>query len=168
MGDKKPKIDGWMSDVELRWLYDTAKRMSSVFEVGAYLGKSTHALLSGCPGVVCVVDGWRGIAGVAGSENSYDGFMKNVGHFKNLMVLKMESLAASAVVNPHDMVFIDADHKYKNVYADISAWKPKARKIICGHDYDIPDVQRAVWELLGDVGIVGSIWVKYLDNAESV
>ena len=36
-----------------------------------------------------------------------------------------------------DFVFIDADHKYESVKADLAAWYPKVKKggILCGHDY---------------------------------
>lgn len=62
-----------------------------------------------------------------------------------------------------DMVYIDAGHTYEEVKADIEAWRPKARKLICGHDYNYPDVARAVRELLGDVeNPAGSIWAKWL------
>lgn len=46
-----------------------------------------------------------------------------------------------------DFVFIDADHTYEGVRADILAWKPKARWVT-GHDIDFPGVRRAVEELL--------------------
>ena len=39
--------------------------------------------------------------------------------------------------NSLDFVFIDADHKYESVRADILAWMPKVKKggILAGHDY---------------------------------
>ena len=37
-----------------------------------------------------------------------------------------------------DMVYIDADHSYSGVNADLEAWFPKTRKIISGHDYHHP------------------------------
>jgi len=47
-----------------------------------------------------------------------------------------------------DAVFIDGDHAYPSVIADIDAWLPKVRPggILAGHDYtpEIPDVVRAV------------------------
>jgi SAM-dependent methyltransferase len=53
-----------------------------------------------------------------------------------------------------DFVFIDADHTYEAVKADIIAWKPKVKPggWLCGHDYGKPykcgGVKRAVEELL--------------------
>jgi len=33
--------------------------------------------------------------------------------------------------------FIDACHEYDFVMEDLKLWEPKAKKLICGHDYDI-------------------------------
>lgn len=54
-----------------------------------------------------------------------------------------------------DFVFIDADHEYESVKADIEAWAPKVRRggLISGHDYgddDWPGVEQAVKERFGD------------------
>lgn len=47
-----------------------------------------------------------------------------------------------------DFVFIDADHSYEAVKADIEAWEKKVKPGGCvlGHDINWPDVQRAVGE----------------------
>lgn len=50
-----------------------------------------------------------------------------------------------------DFVFIDADHTYEGVSADIDAWYPKIRNggMLLGHDFnfeDFPGVVRAVYE----------------------
>jgi len=52
-----------------------------------------------------------------------------------------------------DFVFIDAEHSYESVAADISAWWPKLKPggFLLGHDYGqprFPGVQRAFDELL--------------------
>jgi len=57
--------------------------------------------------------------------------------------------------NSIDLCFIDADHGYKYVLADIKAWLPKVKagKIICGHDYSKtqhPGVVKAVHESFKD------------------
>ncbi|WP_197231395.1 class I SAM-dependent methyltransferase [Novipirellula artificiosorum] len=48
-----------------------------------------------------------------------------------------------------DFVFIDGDHSYQSVKADLTAWHPKLRPggILLGHDYDperFPGVVNAV------------------------
>ena len=63
-----------------------------------------------------------------------------------------------------DMIFIDAEHDYENVKADIEAWMPHVRKggILCGHDYcpKFPGVIQAVDEIFttGYLSIRGNIW----------
>ena len=50
-----------------------------------------------------------------------------------------------------DFVYIDANHTYERVRADIMAWKPKIIKggVLCGHDYcnECEGVKKAVDEL---------------------
>ena len=55
-----------------------------------------------------------------------------------------------------DFVYIDADHRYEAVKADILAWLPKVKKNgwLCGHDYGEKDgVTKAVDELFPDAEI---------------
>lgn len=52
-----------------------------------------------------------------------------------------------------DFVFIDADHSYAGVTADLMAWYPKVKAggWLCGHDWDHPDqgeVKEAVTDFL--------------------
>lgn len=52
-----------------------------------------------------------------------------------------------------DFVFVDADHRYESVTADLRAWWPKIRPggAMAGHDYDThwPEVVRAVDDFFG-------------------
>jgi predicted O-methyltransferase YrrM len=62
-----------------------------------------------------------------------------------------------------DFVFIDADHSYEAVKADIEAWYPKVRPggMLAGHDYNEPScgVTQAVCERFGPrVTAVGTVW----------
>lgn len=54
-------------------------------------------------------------------------------------ILQLDSLAAARAFAPAslDFVFIDADHSYEAVIADIEAWAPKVKPggWLCGHDY---------------------------------
>ncbi len=161
-------IDGWMTFQELQWLYNTAKTMRTIAEVGSFKGRSTHALLSGCKGTVTAIDHFKGSQdekdGTHGTS-PYEDFIKNVGHFKNLEVKKMSGDdAAKEVGMKYDAVFLDGGHAYDEVVNDIRTWMPKTRMILCGHDYcdAWPDVMRAVNDELGEVKTCGSIWYKYM------
>lgn len=165
-------IHGWMSDQERDWLYETAKQMSSIVEIGSYQGKSTHALLSGCKsGIVTAVDHWEGQEGqfkVDGGEAVYQAFLENCGKFPNLVIEKMSSKEAAEKFlkegKKFDMVFLDAGHNYEDVKEDLALWHDLGIKLLCGHDYDEAPVKKAVDEFLNITGLCGSIWYYKLDN----
>ena len=166
-------VAGWFSFKEQQFIYNTAKKMESMIELGSWKGKSTHAACSsGCPRVVAI-DTWKGSEfepqahAEARSGAVYDEFIKNVGHFDNLTIIKNDiNLVVDSIPDKSvDMVFIDASHEYKDVCNDITKWKPKAKLILCGHDYTVgwAGVRQAVDELLGGPDeVFDSVWVKYL------
>ena len=158
-------IPGWMSPAELQWLESTASRMSSVAELGCYLGRSTFALCSGCKGTVYAIDNWTTVtAEIKSDDETFAQFKRNMGGFFNLVIWRGH-IKDFPNEWPVDMVFIDAAHDYASVLADIRAWTPKARKLICGHDADLPEVWRAVKECFPPEDIViavGSIWAVEL------
>ena len=54
-----------------------------------------------------------------------------------------------------DAIFIDGDHSYKAVKEDLDAWWPKLRigGTLCGDDYWMEDVSRAVHEFASENGL---------------
>jgi hypothetical protein len=155
---------------ELFWLYVHAKIMKSVTEIGAFIGRSSTTLLSACKGSVYSVDRWPG-------TEANGMFMANCGHFPNVNPIWEFSARAGGKVPDTDMVFIDADHRYEFVLEDLKIWEPKAKVLICGHDYrrdynpdpnDIygSDVERAVDEYFGkgNYGVFDSIWYKWKER----
>ena len=74
-------------------------------------------------------------------------------------IIKKTSIEAADTIFPDnyfDFVFIDADHRYDFVKADIQAWLPKVKKggWICGHDYpNAPGVIQAVDEIFPNAEI---------------
>lgn len=136
-------IFGWMSPGELDWLHQKASGMSNVAEIGCFKGRSTYALLTGCKGLVYACDPWGADTpiyadqpGSAFYPSSLPEFEENVGHFENLVMVAIKSPEAAALVPDVDMCFIDGDHSASGLTADLTAWLPKTRKLICGHDYD--------------------------------
>lgn len=153
---------GWMSPTELRWLAEQAATMSSIVEVGCLHGRSAYAMLTACPGPVYCIDPW--------SDDGWRSFMGSCGHFPNVRPMREASPGAAAKVGPVDMVFLDGDHDYAAVIADIEAWLPLTNKLLCGHDYTVgpdgapggfPGVKQAVDEIFGDQVVVAegtAIW----------
>jgi predicted O-methyltransferase YrrM len=149
----KNTIHGFMQPLELHWLYAKAKEMDSVVEIGSWKGRSAHALLSGCKGKVFCVDNFKGNKGdlhgehkeVLSRDISVD-FLKNVRSFPNMVLMQTDSIkAANSFANKSvDMVFIDGDHEEASVYQDIMAWMPKAKKMVCGHDFDSDAVKSGI------------------------
>jgi predicted O-methyltransferase YrrM len=161
-------IEGFMSADELSWLYEWAKKMETIVEIGCWKGRSTSALAQGCPGYVYTVDHF------GGSPSELDGAheevkwgdifavaQNNLVPFKNVKILKMPSLDASRLFTDYsvDMVFIDGEHTTEAVLTDLAAWSKKAKKVLCGHDRDFEGVSKA----LAIFGIpfspgAGSLW----------
>ena len=178
--DKAERIRGWMSRKELEWLYDKSQAMQNVVAIGNFVGRSTFVLASGCngdKGKVYAVDPfvfggeWSKFVnpslGLKPGDDFLPEFLKNCGHFKHLTAIKKTSLEAAAIPEipaEVDMVFIDGDHSYEAVKADLLAWAPRTRKLICGHDFNdplYPGVKQAVHEYFGADAIrVGpdSLW----------
>lgn len=157
-------IDGWMLPEELDWLYSQSSSMNSIVEVGCWKGRSTAALLNGCRGDVYAVDHWLGSEGETDASPekasaAYLEFLCNVGAHPRLKIIKESSSRASELVPDVEMVFIDASHRYQDVVRDIRTWRPKALKMLCGHDLGLSSVLSAVMTELGrPQHPVGSIW----------
>jgi hypothetical protein len=165
-----PNIDGWMQPIEMQFLYNRAKEMDSVIELGSWKGRSTHALLSGCKGNVTAIDHWHGSKNdltedIAKTEDVFTIFKNNVKQFNNLTIINKDIVEAINDVDTADMVFIDAEHSYEAVKRDIINWLPKTKKLLCGHDYctAFPELVKAVNEVIGEPdGVAGTIWWKYI------
>ena len=166
------QIEGWMTRPELEWLISRASEMGSVAEIGCWKGRSTTAISSACRGTVYAIDHWNGgkdepehIRKAAAEDKVYSDFIKNMERRWNVVPIRKPSLEAAARIELVDMTFIDAGHGFDDVVADIRAWLPKTRRLICGHDYSFTDVQKAVTQELGTVELgVGDIWWKWLNQ----
>lgn len=142
---------GWMSPAELLWLNARAQEMASIVEIGCLHGRSSIALAEGCQvgGTVWCIDPW--------SDDGWRSFKEGVADvYPNVRPVRAASpAAAEQVATPVDMTFIDGDHTYELVMADLEAWWPLTSRLICGHDYihgpeaAFPDVAEAVDDFFG-------------------
>ena len=146
---------------EREWLAEQASKMTSIVEIGAFHGGTTDIFLKNCKGPVWVVDPWQII-----TEN-FVRFAENMQDREGLIIMKMPSGVAYRYFpeNSIDMVFIDGNHDYMAVKADINHWRPIARTLFCGHDYGHPThpgVKHAVDKLIKGAQITDMIWYEWI------
>ncbi len=137
----------------LRIPYSRWGEMSSLFrdlgfkkgvEVGVYRGKFSKALCTNNPTLELFgVDSWS----VYGNYSEYEAqdlqeaYKAALAETKeyNVKFIKESSMDAVKQFDDEslDFVFIDANHDFEHVVADISTWSKKVRKggLVCGHDY---------------------------------
>lgn len=119
-------------------------------EVGSYFGESATMIL-GFPNLTKLTCVEQSAVHVAILREKFAGDIE-AGRCE---VIHAASLTVAAATPPGsiDIVYIDADHKYDSVKADIQAWLPAIRKggYISGHDYCAPwpGVMQAVDEAIG-------------------
>jgi predicted O-methyltransferase YrrM len=102
-------------------------------------------------GVVVCCDIWEEYINPNMAPIVYKEFLDTKSRNKNIIEHKVKSevLAKEFGKETIDMVYIDADHSYASVKADILAWSDKVKVggLIAGHDYGMEDVSRAVDEI---------------------
>jgi len=117
----------------------------------------------------------------AKKANMYQDFLATICKFRLndfIVVHIMKSINAAKLLSKNgfeiDLVFIDADHSYEAVKADIEAWWPllKDGGIMSGHDYckegvSWPGVHKAVHEMFGTPSFLEYIWaVKKINETD--
>ena len=154
-------------------------KLEKVAEIGVLRGRCTRTILRSPANQIIkdyiAIDPWR----VWSTPNAapwvweypqeywdyyYKSTVKYMPWFPQLRVIKLPSLEAAPLFMDgyFDLVYIDGDHSYDAVIADIKAWMPKVRNggILCGHDYrglvnsgettDCQNVILAVDDFFGD------------------
>lgn len=156
-------------------------RYSRYVEVGVYTGASCaflarQLLERGAKFELYAVDLWDQVNVETDYErqvgtpiwNEFIDRLRRENLMEVVRILKKESAAAATDFEDGsvDFVFIDANHSYEHVKADIQAWLPKVRQggLLSGHDYGEPcGVKQAVDELLGDkVSLMGTCWYTFI------
>ncbi len=151
-------------------------------EVGSWFGDTSKVICDAVDAMesnamLHCVDTWAGspgdwsgnMAATVGPGEVYNQFVLNCQEYITEGCIRPERLASLEAApmfrdESMDFVFIDANHDYEAVKADIEAWLPKVRPggVLCGHDYsdgplpggkgeiEFPGVKQAVDEAFGD------------------
>ena len=147
-----PQQDAPFSVADRLALAELIKRVvrpgMTVAEVGSWSGLgSTQTFVSELGEIsrsklICV-DHWQGASdedcALARQYDVFSTFRHNTEAAKIEIIPIVANSATAARLfadRTFDLVFIDADHRYSAVSADIAAWLPKVRRggILCGHD----------------------------------
>jgi predicted O-methyltransferase YrrM len=147
-------IQGWNSQSEALKCALERTKPKSIVEVGSWLGASAiyMATLTKAP-IVCV-DTFLGSNEVLWRDNVVQNVVQNFDRIykqfcvnitskelnKQIVPLPMTSSSAVELMSAHnvkvDMVYIDAGHREREVYADLQDWWPLTNKVIVGDDYN--------------------------------
>jgi glycosyltransferase involved in cell wall biosynthesis/SAM-dependent methyltransferase/predicted O-methyltransferase YrrM len=149
-------------------LLDLSRNLSEedpvIVEIGSYLGASTCFLATGARlrgGKVYAVDTWTNIGMSEGSRDTYEEFLSNIKPLKNWIVplRGLSTELAYQFDEEIDLLFVDADHSYETLRADLQAWLPKLKDggIVAFHEYGWAEgVRRAVRELVVPLQVEGT------------
>jgi predicted O-methyltransferase YrrM len=106
-------------------------------EVGVYKGKTLDYLKKHTKARLVGFDPYKTYPGSEFNQKWFNELKRRVS--KRHKILFYDSITASKTIenNSIDIIFIDADHRYKAVYQDIKAWLPKVKKggFLCGDDF---------------------------------
>lgn len=165
-------IEGWFDFQDLyRQMVRQANETAHFVEIGAWMGRSTAFLgqeikASGKNIQLHVVDTWEGspekvhrrrLAKLQDEGKTlFDVFSHNMaacGVDQVVTPVRSDSVSAAEFYLDRglDFVFIDGEHTYKAVCADIDAWLPKVKPggVLAGHDLPHGPVRDAVSDKLG-------------------
>ncbi len=122
-------------------------------EIGVEQGEYSEVLARTNPQLKCLylIDAWTAYKGYRDhvSQSKLDGFLKRVqermtaferpDEIKRFVIAKEFSTDAAKKLKDGalDFVYIDANHCFEQVVADLAAWVPKVKSggIVSGHDY---------------------------------
>jgi predicted O-methyltransferase YrrM len=172
---KAQQIDGWLTEHEALALFTCAAGIKAespvVVEIGSYLGKSSVCIAGGLlfnprGRLYCVDPFDQTDEDMYLTERDrkkvgslYGRFVANTWEYRNLYIRKGFSSAladSSSIPRELDMLFIDGNHSYGAVRADIFNWVPRLKPggILAMHDVELPpDGNPHVLRVVADLGI---------------
>ena len=151
-----------------RYYSPTAEPMEvNIAEVGVAGGLNSMLMLKAWDKpILHMVDSW------AMGQTEESALKLTSAYADRVKLVKMDSVTASKEYpdNFFDYIYIDADHGYESVYADLKAWYPKLKQggMFAGHDWWYPEVRKALQDWYNDEQIGQKIFGIHCYSDESV
>lgn len=132
--DATSHVKTWTSGHELAWLCELASRSNRIVEIGSYYGRSALCMALANPDLqlVCIDNCENEEVEDVFAKNLRDPISEGRVHFRK---------GTSALLKDYhgmwDAGWIDAGHKFQDVYSDIENVLPHlfVDSILCGHDW---------------------------------
>jgi predicted O-methyltransferase YrrM len=151
-------------------MVENAPKKGAVFvEIGCWKGRSAafmgvEIINSGKKITFFTVDHFEGSVNHGNDPDVKAGTLEQtaranlapLGGVVNVIAKRSTEAAADFAGGSIDFLFIDGQHDYENVKADLLAWLPKMKRpggIIAGDDANWPGVKEAAREVLGEASI---------------
>jgi hypothetical protein len=146
-------------------------KVDSVTEVGVAYGGHAHFILKNNPEIHYVgvdpyefgydandafcsdVEKYLGLKGQSALDKLHEGVSASLQRFPGRATLiRTDSItyADSLDLESHNLVFLDDNHTYEYVSKELKSWWPKIKQggVLCGDDYWMSDVSKAVDEFV--------------------
>ena len=180
-------IEGWMAESELKWLYNTAKRIPNgelIVDIGAWMGRSSAAIYLGAYGKnpVITIDTWRGSPDepehdIAKTTDIFAKYRENIAslgislsEFESFPLenkcyyLVGDSLEVVEKFQDKSVAWLFYDGKHTTTGDNLDAWMPKVQDggLLTGHDYFCfyEHIQQEIHKRFYIREIHHSIWVR--------
>ena len=167
-GDGVQVALGGLTEEEKTGLVRWAKDAKVVVEIGTLFGFTAKRLAAETQAKVVAVDNfsWNPFGMPAELHEHFTRLVLE-NELKNgrVELVKADAQTFLAAMKGVDFVFLDGDHRYEAVKAEIELVKKAGVKTIAGHDYGnaLFGVTRAVEETLGKPDdVAGMVWVKLI------
>jgi predicted O-methyltransferase YrrM len=138
----RPEIEGHSVDI-LPWMVEIAPRIpqgGTYIEVGVYKGRSFRFMREMRPDLAMIaIDPWTDASVAASGGEGWRVAVEFSRNMSGTQYAAIHGTLATAGLHEHgaDLIFLDGDHNYPGVRADILSAKPllKSGGILAGHDY---------------------------------
>ena len=160
-------VPGWFGEEDAAiWdlIVENTPKGGEIVEVGCWQGRSTCALISllqkNMPKKILVhcVDTFNGSKehegepALANLQNLFTFNLKATRYpYYEIWPFESVSVAKAFQFGSLDGIFIDGAHDFHSVCDDLAAWLPKVKEggIIAGHDFNFPEVHKAITAAFG-------------------